>query len=173
MNVGLDTGDILKSEEIKISSQMNFIDLEKKLSILGGKLLIETIRDFSIGSLKQKRQPKDGITYAEKVRKNEGKIDWTSSASDIEKKVKALNPWPGVWFENEVNHRKTIIKVHSVEIIEENFGKKAGTVLDEKLTIACGSSALRILTLQRSGRKIMTVEEYLRGSPVPVGSQFC
>ena len=108
-----------------------------------------------------------------KIRKNEGKIDWSDSAGDIERKIRALNPWPGVWFEDNVNDSKTMIKIHSAKVVNGKSGKKAGIVLDEKLTVACGNDALRILTLQRSGKRIMTVAEYLRGNSIPIGHQFC
>ena len=173
MNAGLDTGNILNSKDIKISSDTNFLDLEKTLSILGCNLLIETIKNLSIGSLEGKKQPTKGITYAKKISKNEGRVDWRCSAEDIARKVRALNPWPGVWFEDSLNNSRTIIKIHSVEVVDGRFGKKVGIVLDEKLTIACGDNAVRILTLQRAGKKIMTAAEYLRGNPISVGHQFC
>tara|TARA_Y100000780_G_C13406875_1_gene310262 strand:- start:51 stop:572 length:522 start_codon:yes stop_codon:yes gene_type:complete len=173
MNAELDAGDILRFKDIAISPDTNFLDLERTLSTLGSDLLIETINNLHMDRRKSKKQPNQGAIYAKKIRKNEGKIDWSDSAGDIERKIRALNPWPGVWFEDNVNDSKTMIKVHSAEVVNGKSGKKAGIVLDEKLTVACGSDALRILTLQRSGKRIMTVAEYLRGNSIPIGHQFC
>ncbi|MEC7834676.1 MAG: methionyl-tRNA formyltransferase [Pseudomonadota bacterium] len=173
MNAELDAGDILRSKGIAISLDTNFLDLERTLSTLGSDLLIETINNLHMDRRKSKKQSSQGVIYAKKIRKNEGKIDWSDSAGDIERKIRALNPWPGVWFEDNVNDSKTMIKIHSAKVVNGKSGKKAGIVLDEKLTVACGNDALRILTLQRSGKRIMTVAEYLRGNSIPIGHQFC
>jgi methionyl-tRNA formyltransferase len=110
-------------------------------------------------------QPDEGATYASKIDKAEARIDWSRSAEEIERQVRAFNPVPGAWF--EANGER--VKLLEAAAGEDSSGKR-GEVLDDCLTIACGSGYLRPLKVQRAGRAVMTPGELLRGFPIPEGT---
>jgi methionyl-tRNA formyltransferase len=106
------------------------------------------------------------VTYAAKLRREEGRLEWARPAIALERAVRALNPWPGVWFEVAGER----IKVLSAETSSGAKGAAPGTILDERLAIACGEGALRPLTLQRAGRGPTDLDAFLRGFPLPPGT---
>ena len=111
-------------------------------------------------------QPDAGATYAEKLNRDESRIDWSEPVHLIERKIRALNPWPGVWFEID----GTRIKLLAGDVVP---GRGApGLVLDEEMTIACGDGAFRPQRLQREGRRPTNREAFLRGSPVAAGTRL-
>ena len=114
------------------------------------------------GTLTLTPQPGEGVTYAAKIDKSETRIDWSQAAEQVHNHIRGLSPFPGAWF--ELAGRQAAIKVLRTRRVEGSG--KPGTVLDDKLTIACGSGAVRILELQRAGRQPMRAEEFLRGTPV-------
>ncbi len=166
MDAGLDTGAMWLKKSIPITTESTAQSLHDELSDLGGRMIVEALDGIVAGTLKVQPQPEAGVLYAEKLRKEESLIDWKQDAADLERKVRALNPWPGVVFETH-NERIKILSAKAVD------GKALpGTLLDDQLTIACGTGALRILRAQRPGRSATDGEAFLRGFSVRVGDTF-
>lgn len=165
MDVGLDTGPMLLKKNISIDVNTTAPHLHDALSNMGGPLLLEALEAYAAGTLLPTPQPVEGVTYAAKLTREEGEIDWRMAASVWVRKIQAFTPWPGVWFE----HEGTRLKILAAEVISEAQGFP-GTVLDEQLTIACGEGALRLKILQRPGGAPVDVKDFLRGYPLPKGT---
>ena len=161
MEAGLDTGPVLLRGVTAVDRKSGGA-LTTELSAMGARLMVEVMADLPAHP--PVAQPADGITYASKVDKAEARIDWQQSAVAVERQVRAFNPVPGTFFEAGGERIKlldaTIVQAHG----------PAGTVLDDQLTIACGSGAVRPVLLQRAGRSAMTAAAFLRGFPIPPGT---
>ena len=165
MDAGLDTGAMLLKESILLLPDTTAPWLHDMLAAMGARLIVEALRRLEDEEpLPATPQPTDGITYAHKLAKDEGLLDWRQSAAELERKVRALNPWPGVWFEMGGER----IKVIEAAIVP--LSGKPGTVLDDGLAIACAKFALRPLRVQRAGKGVMTTAEMLRGHSIPKGT---
>jgi len=157
MDVGLDTGDMLLGGDIPITSETYANALHDDLAELGGKLIVEALEKLTVGGLRATKQPEDGVTYAAKLEKSEAKLDFTDDAAALERKIRAFTPWPGAYFE----FGKERIKVQAA-IVTDQTGP-VGTILDDNLTIACGTGALRPTRIQRPGKAVMDTDAVLRG----------
>jgi methionyl-tRNA formyltransferase len=166
MDAGLDTGPILLTARIPIGPETTAAGLHDALADLGARLLTRALAGLAAGTLRGTPQPEDGATYARKLERDEGRLDWRNTAEHLERMVRALNPQPGVWFE----HTGERIKVLAAEVID--CAGPAGHVLDEYLTIGCGEQAFRPRLLQRSGRAPVEAAAFLRGYPLPPGTQL-
>ncbi len=164
MDVGLDTGDMLMIERTSISETTTAEELHDKLAEMGARMIVETVDGLNAGTLTATPQPEEGITYAHKLEKGEGKLDWGKPAKELALNVRALNPWPGVWFQMG----KDRIKVWEAEAVEVQG--PTGSVLDNHLTVACGEGALRLLTIQRAGKGRMVADDFLRGNAIAKGT---
>ena len=164
MDVGLDTGAMLLSERILLLPDATAPWLHDMLAAMGARLIVAAIEGLDEGTLIARAQPEDGVTYAHKLAKDEGHLAWTLPAVELERKVRALNPWPGVWFDLGAERVKVL---EAVAVAAEGA---PGTVLDDRLTVACGSGALRPTRVQRAGKAPMTTGEMLRGHAIPKGS---
>ncbi|OAN52303.1 methionyl-tRNA formyltransferase [Paramagnetospirillum marisnigri] len=164
MDAGLDTGAMLLSESILLLPDATATWLHDMLAAMGARLIVEALEGIEQGSLAATPQPAEGVTYAHKLAKDEGRIDWRQSAAEIERKVRALNPWPGVWFDLGAER----IKVLEALLVPQDGAP--GTVLDEHLTVACGRHALRPTRVQRPGKAAMSAGEMLRGHAIPKGT---
>lgn len=163
MEAGLDTGPVRATARTAIDVKTAG-ELTDELAQLGAKLLCEVLSNLD--AYPAEPQPEDGITYASKIDKAESRIDFTQSAEQVERQIRAFNPFPGAWFEYDgVRH-----KMLAVEVTQDNGN--SGTVLDDLLTIACGSGAIRPKLVQRAGKPAMPTEELLRGKPIPAGTQL-
>ena len=160
----LDSGPILSSEELELDVNATHGEIEKKLSVMGANLLIESLKNIKIGNSKFIEQNHSQATYAKKIDKNETKIDWKIDANKVLGHIHGLSPSPGAWFELE-NER---FKVLRAKISLENG--KSGSVLDENLTIGCLSNSIQILELQRQGKKKQTSKEFLLGKKINKGT---
>jgi len=129
--------------------------------------MVTALEGRATGTLAARVQPAEGVTYAKKLGRDEGRLDWSKPAAALERAVRALNPSPGVWFE----HAGERVKVLAAGIVESR-GREPGTVLDDVLTVACGAGSLRLLRLQRAGRAPMDAADFLRGYPLPAGTQL-
>jgi methionyl-tRNA formyltransferase len=167
MDAGLDTGAMLIKDRIPITDQTTAQSLHDDLAQMGGRLIIRALDDLSKGQLCPAPQPETGVTYASKLTRDEGKIDWTKPAFEIERQIRALNPWPGCFF---LLNGETI-KLLGATIIADRSGE-AGTLLDDQFTIACGARALRLVSLQRPGKTATDGASLLRGLRLPVGSRL-
>lgn len=166
MDEGLDTGDMLMVAETPISLQTTATDLHDRLSEMGAEMIVKTLDGLQSGTLNPIPQPDDGVTYAAKLDRSEGKIDWSLGAEDLERRVRGLNPWPGVWFD----HQGQRIKVLAADVVD--VSGKVATLLDDRLTVACGDKAIRLTRVQKQGKGPMAAEDFLRGNDVPKGTVF-
>jgi methionyl-tRNA formyltransferase len=171
MDAGLDTGDMLLKASLPIDSQDTTASLHDKLAALGGSLIIQALQDLSADKLRPEVQPVQGASYADKIGKKEAFIDWTQSARLIERRVRAFNPFPVAC----AHLNREILKVWRAEVddIASAINTKPGTIVavsDKGIRVQCGDGILRLTELQRSGGRRMPVQEFLRGSPLEVGS---
>jgi methionyl-tRNA formyltransferase len=167
MDEGLDTGPMLLQERVPIGPETTAATLHDQLAEVGAKLIVSALEGCAAGTLVARAQPTEGVTYAKKLGRDEGRLDWSKPAAELERRVRALNPAPGVWFE----HAGQRVKVLAAAIVN-NQGKSPGTVLDDALTIACDTGALRLLRLQRAGRAPVDAAAFLRGYPLPPNTQL-
>ena len=161
----LDAGPVIMQEKINISPEMSFIELSKKMSEIGAKLILNSIKLIEDNKAVFIQQKESEATFAKKIEKNETKINWADSAKKIIAKINALNPNPGCWFELE-DERIKVIKAKEIDKTGE-----AGTIIDNKMTIACSKNAVQILELKKEGKKQMLVDEYLRGNKIKIGQK--
>lgn len=169
MDEGLDTGDMLKTASIPITKETTTLSLQNEMAFMGAQLLVSTLNEYVSGVCLPIPQPKEGVTYASKLTKEEGIVDWSQPADFIERQVRALNPWPGATFFHEDNP----LKILQAEVIPYEGDCSPGTVLDDQITIACKNNALRVLTLQKSGSKALSADAFLRGYDLPKGTLLC
>ena len=166
MDEGLDTGPVLLTARVPITQESTAAMLREALADIGARLLVKALPGLMTGTLRATPQAKDGVTHARKLDRQEGRLNWRSPAVQLERLVRALNPQPGVWFE----HGGERIKVLAAEVIER--AGPPGIILDERLTVACREAALRLTLLQRAGRVPTPAESFLRGYPLPPGTQL-
>jgi methionyl-tRNA formyltransferase len=161
MEEGLDTGPMCKTGRIAITPEATAQSLHDELAALGARLMVEVLAQQEIASVPQ---PAEGVTYARKIDKAEARIDFGRNAEEVRNHIHGLSPFPGAWFQA----KGARIKVLACEFIEAEGAP--GTFLDEKLTIACGHGAVRLLRLQREGKGAMEADEFLRGFPIAPGT---
>jgi len=160
----LDSGPVLVSKEIELDQNVTHGEIEKKLSITGANLLIQSLKLIESGDPKFIDQDNSQATYAKKIDKNEAKIDWKIDANKVLAHIHGLSPSPGAWFEFE--HER--FKVLRAKLSSENG--KSGYVLDENLIIGCGSNAIQILEIQRQGKNKQTAKDFLLGKKISKGT---
>ncbi|WP_176036676.1 methionyl-tRNA formyltransferase [Brucella tritici] len=164
MDAGLDTGPVAMAEKVAITPDMTAGELHDRLSMIGADLMIRALGALERESLALQPQAEEGVTYAAKIDKAEARIDWSKSAQEVHNTIRGLSPFPGAWCEMEINGAVERVKLQRSTLGE---GKgEPGTVLDDRLTVACGEGAVRLVTLQRSGGKPLPAQEFLRGAQV-------
>ncbi len=161
MEAGLDTGPMLLKRALEIEDS-NAAQLTDKLSKLGASMMVEVLSDLP--RYEPIPQPEDGVTYAAKISKDEARIDWTRSATELVRHVQGLAPFPGAWFEVEGERIKLLAAV------EGSVSGQPGEVLDDQMTIASGQGSLQPKLVQRAGKGAMSTDELLRGFAVPKGT---
>jgi len=167
MSKGLDTGDILLSESVPIAGDDTAQSLSGRLSRIGAGMWPRVLGALERGALTPTPQQGEPV-YAHKIEKSEARIDWGHSAQELDCHIRGLAPFPGAWC--EINGERVKIHLARPEMTDsENYGDP-GTVLDDRLLIACGQGTLRLTALQPSGKSKMAVEDFLRGYNVPQGS---
>jgi len=161
MEEGLDTGPVLAREATPIGTTDTTGVLHDRLAAMGARLIVEALA--RLGELTPEAQPGDGVTYAAKIDKAEAKIDWTRPADEVDRQIRGLSPFPGAWTEIDGERVKILGS-------EQAQGSGApGEVLDDRLTIACGTGAVRLLRLQRAGKAAQDAAVFLNGRAVPPG----
>ena len=160
----LDSGPVLVSKELELNNYLTHGEVEKRLSIIGANLLIESLKNIEEGNSKFIEQRHSEATYAKKIDKSETKIKWNLDANKVLAHIHGLSPSPGAWFEYE-NERFKVIRAK----ISTTSGK-SNSVLDDNLTIACKSNSIQILELQRQGKNKQTSKEFLLGKKIISGS---
>ena len=166
MEAGLDTGPMLLRGSVPIESATTAATLHDALAEMGARLILEAIE----GNFSPVPQPDVGVSYAPKLTRADGRIDWSRPAVELDRQVRGLVPWPGAFTELTGELGGETLKV--LEARPEDGTGAAGVALDDRLLIACGTGALRLLRVQRPGRGPMAAEAMLRGSSVPAGTRF-
>ena len=169
MDEGLDTGPMLLRDSVPITPDTTGQSLHDALSALGGRMIVAALAGLAAGTLQAVAQPEAGVTYAAKLTKEEALLDWTRPAADLERQIRAFDPWPGSFF----LHQGERLKVLKAELAEGKGAPGAllpGTLLDNALAVACGEGALRLLRVQRPGKAALEAEALLRGYPLPKGT---
>jgi methionyl-tRNA formyltransferase len=169
MDEGLDTGPMLLREAVPLARDETGRTLHDKLAALGARLIGPALQGLADGSLPALPQPPEGATYAPKLSREEGRLDWSAPARRLERQVRAFTPWPGAFFE----HEGARLKVLAAELVEPEAGVgEPGLVLDGRLTVACGRGALRPTLVQRPGKAGLETAALLRGFPIPAGTRL-
>lgn len=161
MEEGLDTGPIAMVERVTIGADMTTGELHDRLAPLGARLMAIALGALERGTLQLTPQAPSGVTYATKIDKSETRIDWKKPWNVVHDHCRGLSPFPGAWFE---------LAGGRIKVLRTTQGEGAGApgaVLDDRLTIACGAGAVRLVELQRAGKQPMLADEFLRGMPVP------
>ena len=164
MDAGLDTGDMLQIEALPIMPTDTTASLHHRLAALGGRMLVQVLRDAAAGNLVRTPQPLEGITYAHKIDKSEGLIDWRLSAEVIARRVRAFDPFPGA---STTLNDGTLIKIWHAIATASAHSSAVGTVLTataEGITVACGEGTLCLTELQRPGGKRLAARDFLQAS---------
>ncbi len=157
MEAGLDTGPMLSQEAVAITASSTAPTIHDRLSEIGARLILPALEGFIDGSITPETQPEAGVTYADKLTREDGRLDFAQPATNLDRQVRALVPWPGTWFE----WRGEIIKVGAATLAKASG--KPGTVLDSDLTIACGMGALTLRQVLRPGKSWQDGASFLRG----------
>ena len=161
MDAGLDTGPILLAERMSIGSRATAPELHDALAAMGGRLIVEAL---ATDELNPRPQPNEGATYAARLERDEGRVDWNEDAVLIERRIRAFTPWPGVWCEH-AGRRLRLLEASVVDL-----SGSPGTVIGRPLTVACGAGAIRIERIQRAGGAAMPADAFVRGNPVSTGT---
>ena len=164
MDEGLDTGPVALADRVPIPPDATAGELHDRLAVLGADLMVRALAALERGTLKFEPQPASGATYAKKIENAETRIDWSRPWNEVHNRIRGLSPFPGAWFEISGT------RVKAIRSTRGEGGGKPGTVLDDRLTVACGEGAVRLLEVQRAAAKAMRAEEFLRGNPIASGT---
>ncbi|UYH52180.1 methionyl-tRNA formyltransferase [Candidatus Kirkpatrickella diaphorinae] len=164
MDAGLDTGPVLSMAPIPIAPDETGASLHDKLSALGAKRLIDTLN----APLQATPQSDQGASYAARLTRETGRIDWSLPAETLERRIRALTPWPSSF----TTYDGTTLKIGGAMVVQGVSSAQPGVTLDDALTVQCGQDALRLTHIQRPGKAMLTQDMFLRGWAVPRGSRF-
>ncbi|MEO0567559.1 MAG: methionyl-tRNA formyltransferase [Pseudomonadota bacterium] len=164
MEAGLDTGPVLLRKSTLIGEEETTGHLHDRLAEIGAEAIVEVLA--RIDELRPEEQDEIGVSYAQKIDKKEARIEWSNPASEIDRQIRGLSPFPGAWIEHEGQRIKLL-----ASRMAQGCGAP-GSVLDDALTIACGQRAVQVLRLQRAGKGAQDVDEFLRGMPLPSGTRL-
>ena len=173
MDAGLDTGDILTQATTPIHAADTSESLHDRLAALGADLLLRTIPDYTAGKIAPHPQPADGVSYAPKIKKQDGLIDWRQSARAIWNRVRGLIPWPGAFTHLPGQPQPHLLKIWQAEPVE--LAGRPGEILRADKTgvvVSCGRDALRITVMQREGGRRLNAQEFLAGHPLSAGQRL-
>src|SRR5580692_1583715 len=168
MDAGLDTGDVAMAERLAVTDAMTAADLHDALAPLGADLMVRAMGALERGKLALTKQSEEGVTYAAKIDKAEARIDWDRPARAVLRHIHGLSPFPGAWCEMPIEGVPVRVKILRCEMTKGSAA--AGDLLDDRLAVACGEGAIRILELQRAGKAPMKAAVFLRGTPLKAGT---
>ena len=169
MDEGLDTGPMLLRRALPIAADDTTASLHDRLAALGGECIVEALGTLVAGGLAATPQPAEGVTYAAKIGRAEADIDWSRPAAEIERAMRAFDPFPGA----VSTLRDTAIKCWKAQVVAgEGEPGRVLAVDADGIVVACGRDALRCTVLQRPGSKRLPAGEFLRGFPVSAGERF-
>ncbi len=173
MDAGLDTGAMLARQTTPIRAEDNSQTLHDRLAQLGAALLPPTIQELVAGKITPQPQPAEGMSYARKLAREDGRLDWPQAARVLWNRIRAFTPWPGAFTYLPGQPQPTLLKIWEAEIVEESG--TPGQILQagkSGITVACGENALRILQLQREGGRRMAAGEFIMGHPLKPGEKL-
>jgi methionyl-tRNA formyltransferase len=170
MEEGLDTGPVAMVEKCAIGPDMTAGDLHDRLMIVDAALMVEALARLERDALTFTTQATAGVTYAKKIDKAETRVDWTRPAGEVHDHIRGLSPFPGAWCETEIGGRLERLKLLR-STLSDGAGEPGG-ILDDRLTVACGSGAIRLVEVQRAGGRPITSQEFLRGAKLEKGMKF-
>ena len=162
----LDAGPVMHQDKIQINEDTDTLTLSKALSKLGAKSIINAINKIEKGQARFQEQNHSQATYAKKISKTEGQIDWKQSAKKVLAKINGLNPNPGAWF--QYNNER--YKIWKAEIVNKN--SDVGKIIDDKLTIACNEQSIKILEIQKEGKSRQLTDQFLLGNKIKQGENI-
>jgi len=162
MEAGLDTGPVLLRDATPIRTTETTIELHDRLSAMGADLIVEALRQLP--DLQPEPQPEEGVTYASKIDKAEARIDWSRPATEVDRQIRGLSPFPGAWFDLD----GTRVKVLASKLAEGEGA--AGEVLDDTLRFGCGKGAVQLIRLQRAGKAAQDAQTFQRGAQIAAGT---
>jgi methionyl-tRNA formyltransferase len=168
MEAGLDTGPVLLQRRIEIAPDDDGGTLHDRLAALGADAILDALADLEAGRVHARPQPEDGVTYAPKIDKRETRLDWSRSAAELERAVRAFRPSPGAF--TLLNGEP--VKIWRAETCDSGGEPGRLALVREKLVVACGQGGLAILELQRAGARRLSAQEFLRGRPLSPGARF-
>ena len=176
MEEGLDTGPVGLLEKCAIEPDMTAGDLHDRLMRVGAALMVEALARLEENTLTFTAQAAEGVTYARKIDKSETRVDWTRPAAEVHNHLRGLSPFPGAWSEIDIGGRMERLKLLRSTLSDglspsEDLGESGG-ILDDRLTVACGSGAVRLVEVQRAGGKPAAASEFLRGAKIVKGMKF-
>jgi methionyl-tRNA formyltransferase len=175
MEEGLDTGPVALVEKCAIEPDMTAGDLHDRLMNIAATLMVGALSRLETDTLASTLQATDGVTYARKIDKSETRVDWTRPAAEVHNHIRGLSPFPGAWCEADIGGRTERLKLLRSTLSEgtlsEGMGESGG-ILDDQLTVACGSGAVRLVEVQRAGGKPAAAQEFLRGAKIEKGMKF-
>ncbi|MGI9352230.1 MAG: methionyl-tRNA formyltransferase [Rhizobiaceae bacterium] len=164
MDAGLDTGPVGMEERVPISENMTAGELHDRLSFLTADMMIRAMGALERGSLNLVPQSEEGVIYAHKIAKDETRIDWAKPAREVHNHIRGLSPFPGAWCEMELGEKAQRVKILK-SILADGSGD-AGQLIDDNLTVACRTGAVKALQLQRAGKQVQDFQEFLRGNKI-------
>ncbi|MEM9205134.1 MAG: methionyl-tRNA formyltransferase [Pseudomonadota bacterium] len=170
MEKGLDTGPVAMMERTAITPDMTSGELHDALARTGADLMHRALGAIERGSLSFDPQPDTGATYAKKIEKAEARIDWSFPVETVHNQIRGLSPFPGAWCEIEIGDKTERLKV--LKTTRTDGSGTPGEILQDDLTVACGDGALRILSVQRAGKQVMTADAFARGVGISKGGRL-
>lgn len=168
MTEGLDEGPVLSTTRVPIAADETAATLHDRLAAAGAALIVETLGQIAAGTAVAVPQAEDGVTYAKKISAKFARLDWTKPGPVLDGKIRGMSPFPGAWF--ELPTEKGPVRVKALLSRFEQASGAPGVTLDDRLLVATGEGAVRLLKVQREGKGPQDAEVFLRGNPVPAGT---
>src|SRR4029079_1565964 len=165
---GLDAGPVCLEARAPIGADETAGELHDALATRGARLMVHALSALEGGGLDCRPQAEGGVTYAEKIDPAETRIDWSRPAREVHNLIRGLSPYPGAWFEIDLNGKPERIK--ALRSTLANGSGAPGLALDNKLTIACGEGAVRLVEVQRAAKRPMSADDFLRGATIAHGT---
>jgi len=174
VDTGMDTGDILTQRHTPIQPTDDSDALHDRLAQMGADLLIETIPDYIAGKIAPRPQPQEGASYAPKIKKEDGRVDWTQPARAVWNRVRAFTPWPGAFTHSGEKAAPHLFKIWQAEVVEDAAGQPGEILKADKagIVVGCGQGGLRILQLQLEGGRRMSAQEFIAGHELRPGQRL-
>jgi methionyl-tRNA formyltransferase len=170
MTEGLDEGPVLATATVRIGPLDTAGTLHDRLATAAAELIVATLPAIEAGAAAERPQADDGVTYAKKIRPKEARLNWAKPGPEVDRKIRGLSPFPGAWFQLPTD--KGPVRVKALLSAFEDADGEPGTVLDDRLLVACGEGAVRLLRVQREGKGPQDAETFLRGAPIAAGTRL-